>query len=185
MVHHKTMLELHQKVSPKDTVVGWFATGLGVSGSDALIQEFYSSPQSGCKTRAPVHVVVDTTLSVNDRLTIKSFVSRKLVLKDVSLASEFVEIPTTVMTAAAESLGLDVLRNEKLESVPSDADNFRSSFAKLQSMIADAHVYVQSVVDGTRPADPAIGRCAPVNGPSLSHLFYLCDYHYLYVTTHV
>lgn len=160
VVHHKTMLDLHQRVARKDKVVGWFATGLGVSGSDALIQEFYSSKQSGCTIRNPVHMVVDTTLSVNDRLSIKTFVSRRLTLKETALATEFVEVPSSVLTSIAEGMGLDLLRNKKLDVIPKDTENFKASFGKLQQMIGEAHQYVEDVVSGKREGEVAIGRCA-------------------------
>lgn len=159
VVHHKTMLDLHQQVHPKDTVVGWFATGLERPGSDALIQDFYGlRQQSGCSIRTPVHLVVDTTLSVNDRLSIKSYISRKLILKDTPLAAEFVEIPTQVMTTLAETMGLDILKKEKLDSIPKDTEHFKQSFKKLHELINQAHDYVSDVLEGKREADVAIGR---------------------------
>ena len=60
--HHATMLQLHQKVNPSEKVVGWYATGLGVSGSDALIQEFYShdcqNPVSSASSRMSPNLVL-------------------------------------------------------------------------------------------------------------------------------
>ena len=62
------MLELHQRVHPKHTVVGWFSTGLGMSGRDALIHSFYSKGRaSGCGVKTPMHLVVDTDLQVQLR----------------------------------------------------------------------------------------------------------------------
>jgi hypothetical protein len=35
---HRTMYDLHHRVNPKEVIVGWFSTGLGVDASDALLQ---------------------------------------------------------------------------------------------------------------------------------------------------
>merc|ERR1719375_1264773 len=52
---HRTMLELHQKISSRDTIVGWSSTGKGIVNSDALIQEFY-----GHESVHPIPVEVKT-----------------------------------------------------------------------------------------------------------------------------
>jgi len=36
---HRAMIELHQKVNPKELIVGWYSTGDGVVPMDALIHE--------------------------------------------------------------------------------------------------------------------------------------------------
>ncbi|XP_044507712.1 eukaryotic translation initiation factor 3 subunit F-like isoform X2 [Mangifera indica] len=53
--YHQTMLKSHLKVNPQEVIVGWFSTGLGVTGGSALIHEFYSREVSN-----PVHLTVDT-----------------------------------------------------------------------------------------------------------------------------
>ncbi|GAA0138487.1 translation initiation factor [Lithospermum erythrorhizon] len=40
--YHHNMLASHQKVNPKEVIVGWFRTGFGVTGGSALIHEFYA-----------------------------------------------------------------------------------------------------------------------------------------------
>lgn len=35
--YHRTMLELHMRVNPKETIVGWYSTGADIVESDALI----------------------------------------------------------------------------------------------------------------------------------------------------
>jgi translation initiation factor 3 subunit F len=159
--HHTTMLELHQRAHPKHTVVGWFSTGLNMSSRDALIHSFYSKGRaSGCGVKAPMHLVVDTALTVNDRVSIKAHVARKLMLGGQEIASEFVEVPATVLTSGAEGLALDALREEKLDAIHGDSENFRKAFATLQGLIGQAHEYVTAVVEGRREADVTVGRCA-------------------------
>ncbi|KAG1337744.1 Eukaryotic translation initiation factor 3 subunit F [Cocos nucifera] len=53
--YHHNMFMSHQKVNPKEVIVGWYSTGFGVSGGSTLIHEFYSREVSN-----PVHLTVDT-----------------------------------------------------------------------------------------------------------------------------
>jgi hypothetical protein len=159
--HHTTMLELHQRVHPKHTVVGWFSTGLEMTGRDALIHSFYSKGRaSACGVKSPMHLVVDTDLSINDRVSIKAHVSRKLKLGGTEIAAEFIEVPTTVLTSGSEGLALDALREERLDAIPGDSENFRKSFATLQDLVSEAHAYVTAVVEGRREPDVTVGRSA-------------------------
>lgn len=71
MEYHKTMFELHKKVNPRQMIVGWYATGPGISVYAALVQEFFS------KATAPlpsVHLTLDTDLTGNE-MGIKTFIS--------------------------------------------------------------------------------------------------------------
>ena len=79
-----------------------YSTGLGLSGSDALIQDFYSGECTN-----PIHLILDTGLT-DQRLAIKAFVSRTLTLKkhvEPPLATEFLEVPCEVRTAEIEKIG--------------------------------------------------------------------------------
>lgn len=164
--HHATMLDLHLRVHPRHTVVGWFSTGMGVSTSDALIHKFYAtSQQSGTSMKSPAHVVVDTELGETQRVAIKAFVSRRLLLDRAELATEFVEVPTQILTNTTESMGLAALRQETLDALPGDADGLRGAFLQLQDLVGQAHAYVRDVTEGKRPADVTIGRCGGVAVP--------------------
>lgn len=155
--HHSTLLELHQKVNPKEVVVGWYSTGLELSGSDALIQDFYSQECAN-----PIHLVLDTDLT-DQRLGIKAFVSRLLTLShnhpdDSPLATEFQEVPCEVRTAEVEKIGVDLLSNPKTDKLPANADSLGRSVQRLESSISAAHEYVSAVVEGRSAGDRHIGR---------------------------
>ena len=36
--YHRTMVDLHLRVNPKEVIVGWYSTGAGITDADALIQ---------------------------------------------------------------------------------------------------------------------------------------------------
>lgn len=69
------MMGLHQKVYSQEQVVGWFSTSAEVTGSDALIQSFFSNEASN-----PILLTVDAALS-NGKLDISAYVSRTLSVK--------------------------------------------------------------------------------------------------------
>ena len=64
----KDMFDLHKKVNPLETIVGWWATGTGVTSHSALIHEYFSRESVN-----PVHITVDTTLQ-DSRMGIKAYV---------------------------------------------------------------------------------------------------------------
>ncbi|KAE8679365.1 Eukaryotic translation initiation factor 3 subunit F [Hibiscus syriacus] len=84
--YHHNMLVFHQKVNPKDVIVGWYSTGLGVTGGSVLINDFYSR-----EVLNPVHLTVDTGFR-NGEGTIKAYVSVNLALGDRQLAAQFLLI---------------------------------------------------------------------------------------------
>lgn len=126
--HHKTMSELHQKVNPQEVIVGWFSTGLSISSSDALIQEFYSK-----ECASPVHLVVDAALSTQ-RFVTKAYVSRTIGLGEKNLAAEFIEVPCEVLFGEAQRVGLDASVTATSVSVkpPTDAESVTASLHRVQ-----------------------------------------------------
>ncbi len=78
-----------------------YSTGPSVSGSDALIQDYFSHQCSN-----PVHLTVDTGLS-NQRMAVAAYVARALTLggRPEPLATQFQEVPCEVQTVAVEKIG--------------------------------------------------------------------------------
>ena len=63
---HATMLALHQRVYPKQKVVGWYSTGEEVNESSLLFHEFY-----GQDVERPVHLLLDLGLGDQHRMSCK------------------------------------------------------------------------------------------------------------------
>ena len=78
-----------------------YSTGPNVSGSDALIQDYYSHQCSN-----PVHLTVDTGLS-GGRLAVTAYVARTLTLggRPEPLATQFQEVACEIQTVAVEKIG--------------------------------------------------------------------------------
>ncbi|KAL0303829.1 UNVERIFIED_CONTAM: Eukaryotic translation initiation factor 3 subunit F [Sesamum radiatum] len=149
--YHHNMLSSHQKVNPKEVIVGWFSTG-SVTGGSALIHDFYSREVSN-----PVHLTVDTEFR-SGNAAIKAFVSVSLSLGDLQLAAQFQEIPLDLRMVEAEQIGFDVLKPTNVDKLPSDLEGMEASMERLLALIDDVYKYVDDVVEGRVAPDNKIGR---------------------------
>ncbi|MBA0751311.1 hypothetical protein Gogos_000243 [Gossypium gossypioides] len=183
--YHHNMLVSHQKVNPKEVIVGWYSTGLGVTGGSALIHDFYSR-----EVPNPVHLTVDTGFR-NGEGTIKAYVSVNLALGDRQLAAQFQEIPLDLRMVEAERLGcmyhfnhlrrylivmpilfltlceydhqfvekpVDILKTTAVDKLPNDLEGMEVTMQRLLALIDDVYKYVDDVVEGRVAADNSIGR---------------------------
>lgn len=150
--YHHNMLVSHQKVNPKEVIVGWYSTGFGVSGGSALIHEFYSREAAN-----PIHLIVDTTFR-NGEATIKAFISHNLSLGDQSLAAQFQEIPAELRMSEAERVGYELLKSTMADKIPGDLEGMESTLERLLALIDEVYKYVDDVVEGRVSPDNSIGR---------------------------
>ncbi|KAI5656387.1 hypothetical protein M9H77_25180 [Catharanthus roseus] len=150
--YHHNMLLSHQKVNPKEVIVGWFSTGFGVTGGSFLIHDFYSREVTN-----PIHLIVDTGFT-NGETAIKAFVSVGLSLGDQQLASQFQEIPLDLRMVEAERVGFDILKTPMVDKLPSDLEGMEASMERLLALIDDVYKYVDDVVEGLVAPDNNIGR---------------------------
>ncbi|EYU19987.1 hypothetical protein ABFS83_06G069700 [Erythranthe nasuta] len=149
--YHQNMLSSHQKVNPKEVIVGWFSTGRVVAGS-ALIHEFYSRDVNNL-----VHLTVDTEFRTG-AAAIKAFVSINLSLGERQLAAQFQEIPLDLRMVEAERIGFDVLKPTNVDKLPSDLEGMETSMERLLALIGEIYKYVDDVVEGRIAPDNKIGR---------------------------
>ncbi|OVA06484.1 JAB/MPN domain [Macleaya cordata] len=150
--YHHNMLLSHQKVNPKEVIVGWYSTGFGVSGGSALIHEFYSR-----EVQNPIHLTVDTGFK-NGEASIKAFVSVNLTLGDRQLAAQFQEIPLDLRMVEAERVGFDILKSTMVDKLPNDLEGMEASMERLLALIDDVYKYVDNVVEQRVAPDDNIGR---------------------------
>ncbi|CAN1173811.1 Eukaryotic translation initiation factor 3 subunit F [Linum perenne] len=152
IAYHNTMLASHQKVNPKEVIVGWYSTGLGVTGGSALIHDFYSDEVSN-----PVHLTVDTGFR-NGEPAIKAYVSVNLSLGSTQLAAQFQEIPLDLRMIEAERIGFDILKTTMVDKLPTDLEGMEASMQRLLALIDDIYKYVDDVVQGNTAPDNSVGR---------------------------
>jgi translation initiation factor 3 subunit F len=150
--YHTNMLVSHQKVNPKEVIVGWYSTGLGVTGGSALIHDFYSR-----EGQNPIHLTVDTGFG-NGQGTIKAYISVNLSLGDQQLAAQFQEIPLDHRMVEAERVGFDLLKTSMVDKLPTNLEGMEVSMERLLALIDDVSKYVEEVVEGRFQPDNNIGR---------------------------
>ncbi|XWS56688.1 hypothetical protein CRYUN_Cryun09bG0107200 [Craigia yunnanensis] len=150
--YHHNMLVSHQKVNPKEVIVGWYSTGLGVTGGSALIHDFYSR-----EVPNPVHLTVDTGFR-NGEGTIKAYISVNLALVDRQIAAQFQEIPLDLRMIEAERLGYDILKTTAVDKLPNDLEGMEVTMERLLALIDDVYKHVDDVVEGRVAAENSIGR---------------------------
>ena len=152
VVHHQTMAELQKKVNSRERIVGWWSTGTDVSGSDALIHNFYTN-----ECMNPIHLILDTDVSQSGSV-VKACVSRVLSIDGVQLARELQEVPCEVRTSEAERVVGDALLSETVESLPTELEGLASSLKNLDQLVGAAREYVDAVLTGKIEGDIGLGR---------------------------
>jgi len=157
MEFQKNMLELHRKVSSKEMIIGWYATGSQINENSSLIHEFYTKEM----THQPVHLLVDTDLT-DYTLSVKAFTATVLSLsEEKAMGCIFVPLPLEIEALDAERIGVDVLLKAQTNpdsTMVSDVDSLESSVNKLQELLENVNSYVNSVLEGKVKADTSIGR---------------------------
>ncbi|KAH8552735.1 maintenance of mitochondrial structure and function-domain-containing protein [Umbelopsis sp. PMI_123] len=162
MEHHRAMFELHQRVNPKEVIVGWYATGSQLNSYSALIQDFYSSEVAPFQA---VHLTMDTDLAVKgtQSMGLQTHISAPVGVSAKSGNCMFLPVPCEVRYFDAERSGLEILAtaknsDERTASLLSDMDHLEIAITKVQEMLERVSQYVQQVLNGKEPANNAIGR---------------------------
>lgn len=156
MEFHRNMMDLHQKTSPKEVIVGWYATGLDINENSSMIHEFYGREA----VVSPVHLLVDTQLT-HDTLGIRAYTGSSLTFGDRALGSYFQPVSLEIMSMDVDRVGVEVLSRTKKEGVASlvsDMENLEGSISRLLAMIESVSEYVEGVCNGTIQGDTAVGR---------------------------
>ncbi|CAI5494629.1 unnamed protein product [Closterium sp. Naga37s-1] len=161
--YHRTMAELSQRVNPKETIVGWYSTGSGVSPFDVLIHDFYTK-----EAGHPIHLTIDTTFQSlaagasgqpgAATSAVRAYVSTPLFIGEKQLAAAFQEIEVDMRMADAEKIGFDNLRRTSVERLPADMEGLEATMGRLQGMVDGALGYATDVVEGKREVDNEVGR---------------------------
>jgi translation initiation factor 3 subunit F len=169
--YHKQMLALRQKVSPREVVVGWFATGSEITPISAMIHKFYCTKESQFTPTAvlpgPIHMLVDPALGTQQSFTLKAFVNVETKIAESLL--QFHEVPLRVQTSAAEKSGISQLMQARrltreaaaTGTGPKDLaslDGFEGGLKELLGLFRRMREYVQAVTSGRLEGDLAVGR---------------------------
>merc|ERR1712137_1130183 len=149
----KDMFDLHRKVNPQETIVGWWATGTGVTSHSALIHEYYSRESTN-----PVRITVDTTLQ-DSRMGIKAYVSVPMGINGKTMGCMFAPVPVEITCYEPETVGLNASQKTKTSvkrqaGVASDLTQIVEASQQMETILG----YVDKVLSGASTPDNAFGR---------------------------
>jgi len=157
---HRTMYDLHRKVSTRESIVGWYSTGNAITEHSALLHEFY-----GREIVMPVHLLVDTQLNEAGKMEAKAYTSIPISLGEKNLGSRFVEVGCNMLVSEAEKIGLDVLlgNSDKItgegDLAPrSDIEGLEASIEKTQALLTQVSDYITAVQEGRVEGNIEVGR---------------------------
>jgi len=151
----KELFELHRKVNPNETIVGWFATGGGeVNEYSVVIHDYYSR-----ETSNPIHLTVDPS---ERGLNVKAYVSTPFgvpgkntgtmfsLLTDVCVAGgyepEMIGVKACMLASGLPNLG-------KNKSIESELEMIIQTSQKAQEIIA---VILQFIDDNILSANKSV-----------------------------
>ncbi|KAL8876820.1 MAG: hypothetical protein Q9198_005049, partial [Flavoplaca austrocitrina] len=113
MDYQKQMLALHLKASPKEVLVGWYATSAELNTFSALIQNFYGGQGDGTWPYPAVHLTISTEAG-------KDIDARTYISAPVGVTAEraadsaaFIPVPHEIRYGEAEKSGLELISGAK------------------------------------------------------------------------
>ncbi|KAJ3160641.1 Eukaryotic translation initiation factor 3 subunit F [Geranomyces michiganensis] len=159
--HLTSMYALHQRAAPRETIVGWYATGSVISPSNVYIQEFFANETA---PHSPVHLLVDPTLNPDQQIA-STYVANAVGVPGAAHGQVFVPVPCKVRYSAAEKSSLDLMTKNTsggsgVDSKPlvSDMDALEETVEKVLEMVERVKAYVDGIVGGKESGHKALGR---------------------------
>uniref|UniRef100_A0A6U5GMC1 Eukaryotic translation initiation factor 3 subunit F n=1 Tax=Calcidiscus leptoporus TaxID=127549 RepID=A0A6U5GMC1_9EUKA len=154
---HATMFALHQRVHPKQVLVGWYSTGEEVNDSSLLFHEFY-----GQDVASPVHLLLDLGLGER-RMGAKAYVSKALSLGERRLGTVFHETRFGLVNEEADRIGVNTLIKCSGSTVGAsgalgEGDTIELTIKKLMRTLDSLSEYVDKVTTKEVEPEPEVIR---------------------------
>lgn len=147
--------DLHRKVNPNESIVGWFAVGPGSSDDYAfLLHEYYSR-----ETTNPIHLCVDP--STEKGLDIKAFVSTNFGIPngdESSRGTMFSQVSSLSLVAGydTELVALRTCANGMMEPdglpIDKELDSILKSCGEISSLLSTVLEYIDEKILNTSAA---------------------------------
>lgn len=163
MDHHKNLLDLHLRVSPKEVVVGWYASSPTLNSFSALIHNFYTSESSPSPA---IHLTLDP-----DTLVFTAYTAAPVGTSTKPDHLAFLPVHSVMRVHEHERAGLDLLTSNITAlstsaalALPTDAavqTPLATLFAlltRVSIMLDQVIVYVNAVAAGELPGNEKVGR---------------------------
>lgn len=162
--YNRTMYALHKRAHPKDVILGWYATSSDLNNLSALVQDFYGQPGGGTFPYPAVHLTVEAT-SANRDVDVRTYISSPVGVSAERIAGNciFVPVPNEIRYSEVEQGALSVIskamdKESRAVDVVSDIKALEETLLEVREMIARVSDYVSGVIDGSKPANVAVGK---------------------------
>jgi translation initiation factor 3 subunit F len=162
MQYYHTMLALHQRGSPGLAIVGWYASGGGITDTSAMFHGFFVGLMPGT---APVHLLVDTSLTTH-KLSVTAYVGVSLTLGH-TVGSLFEPVETTLAVAEADKIALNMVTRavdgadgpEPSTTTVADLTNVNvgALLRRIHGQLQRLYDHATAVVEGKTPANDDVG----------------------------
>ncbi|EXJ83803.1 eukaryotic translation initiation factor 3 subunit F [Capronia coronata CBS 617.96] len=163
MEYQKAMLALHLRASPKEVLVGWYATSSELNTFSALIQNHYSSQGEGTYPYPAIHVTV--ACEPGKDIEVRSYISSSVGVSPERAADSaaFIPVPYTVNYSETDRAGIETLENAKdndsqTTTVLTEIENLERSLEDTLGMLDRVSKYVENVVEEETEPSTALGQ---------------------------
>ena len=163
MDYQKRMLELHLKASPKEVLIGWYATSSDLNTFSALIQNFYSQQGEGTWPHPAVHLTVNTIAGQDPRAD--TYISAPIGVTAERAADSclFIPVPHEIKYGDADRSGLELIagardQEDRSQLVQSDIDTLERAIEQVLDMLERVSTYVSDVLDEEAKPSSALGQ---------------------------
>jgi translation initiation factor 3 subunit F len=163
MDYHKRMLELHLKASPKEILIGWYATSSDLNTFSALIQNFYSQQGEGTFPHPAVHLTVSTIPGKD--VAASTYISAPIGVTAERAADSclFIPVPHEIRYGDAEKSGLELIaaardREDRSHPVVTDIETLERAVEHVLEMLERVSNYVSNVLDEEAEPSSALGQ---------------------------
>ncbi|KAJ8657781.1 hypothetical protein O0I10_006596 [Lichtheimia ornata] len=159
--HYSSMHDLHLRVNPQETILGWYTAGPGVSPSSAPLHTFFSQDTTPFR---PIQLTIDTEmLFKSDDVGMRAYTCAPVGFSTKPGDCMYLPVPCEIKYLDAERSGLDMLASAKstesrTANLLSDMDHLEVAISKLQELLQRISEYVESVLAGKEKPNNAIGR---------------------------
>ncbi|KAM3420662.1 Eukaryotic translation initiation factor 3 subunit F [Cercospora zeina] len=163
MDYQKRMLELHLKASPKEVLIGWYATSSELNTFSALIQNFYSQQGEGTWPHPAVHLTVNTVAGQDPRAD--TYISAPIGVTAERAADSclFIPVPHEIKYGDADRSGLELIagardREDRSQLVQTDIETLERAIEQVLEMLERVANYVSDVLDEEAKPSSALGQ---------------------------
>jgi translation initiation factor 3 subunit F len=163
MEYQKHMLALHLRASPRETLIGWYATSEELNTFSALIQNFYSQPGDGTWPYPAVHLTVSTEAGKDVRA--RTYISAGIGVTPERAADSclFIPVPHEIKYGEPEKSGLELISaskdsEDRIGGVATDIESLERSIEQVLGMLERVRNYVSDVLDEEAEPSSALGQ---------------------------